>query len=179
MMNNGKFLIILILVVFALLLAGCGGAQSEPTYTSTSAPPTLTPSPVLPTSTLTPVPPTLTPTPVPPTLTATPKSLVITDDAFRAEDCQSNTVLEIKGVDGNRMQIKVIEGSLSIRGGRMTIWCAGIKHIWIGKITFKNHTFDSSSSDPLQFLLIDGGGYKYLGGTGIVTLPDGTQVTLP
>jgi len=193
----GQLLVVLALA--ALMLAGCGTQQviyvvASPTptpvvitvvVTSTPAPPTptLTPVPATPTATSLPVTPT--PTPLPATLTPTPlpapptpKTFVITDKAFSPEDCQSNTVLEINDVKGESFSITVKQGNLAIRGGRMTIWCRGIEHIWIGKLSYASHTFDSTADDPLRFLLVEGG-YQYVGGAGTVTLPDGTRVTLP
>ena len=51
------------LTLVLLLLAGCGGASTEPTATPTPVPPTTTSTPVPPTTTSTPVSPTVTPTP--------------------------------------------------------------------------------------------------------------------
>lgn len=189
---------IVVLALAALILAGCGlqrvvyvVASPTPTpvvitvvVTSAPVPPAAvppTPTPVPPTST--PVPPTPTPapstsTPVPPTPRPPSGTLVIKDKSFTPEDCVGTTVLEITAVKGESFSISVIEGSLSIRGGRMTIWCKGIEHRWLGKLSYANHTFDSAAGDPLRFLLV-AGGYEYIGGTGTVTLPDGKEVTLP
>jgi len=196
-----------VLTLAALILAGCGTQQviyvvASPTptpwvvtvvATSTPVPPTpasapavitmvvtSTPAPSTPTPTPAPSTPTPAPSPtsVPPTPKPTSRTFVITDKAFNPEDCQSNTVLEITDVQGESFSITVKEGNLAIRGGRMTIWCEGIEHIWIGKLSYAGHTFDSAAGNPLRFLLVKGG-YRYAGGAGTVTLPDGTQVTLP
>lgn len=178
-MNKFRFShLMLVLVLAGLILAGCLKSPAEPTPTSTPIPPTATPTPLPPTATPTTVPPTPTLTAIPPTPIPTAKSLIIKDQSFKPEDCQSSTVLEINDVKGESFGIMVKEGTLSIRGGRLTIWCKGIEHIWIGKLSYGDHTFDSSADDPLRFLLV-ADGYKYVGGTGTVTLPDGTQVTLP
>jgi hypothetical protein len=87
-------------------------------------------------------------------------------------------VIEIRNVKDGSFSVGVRAGGLPIRNSRMTIWCEGIEHVWLGKLTYEKHTFDSSINDPLRFLLV-ADGYKYVGGTGTVTLPDGTNVTFP
>jgi len=88
-----------LLSLAALLLAGCSGAQVEPTAISTPMPPTSTPVPPTPT----PVPPT--PTPVPPTPTPTPASiagkqaLFIIQEHFNASEYnRPRAILESKDV---------------------------------------------------------------------------------
>lgn len=172
-----KATMILAFSVISLVLSGCGPGQLlGPTFTPT---PTLTPTATpTPTATLTPTA-TPTPTPVPPTPTPTPRSLIIEDEAFAPEDCLGSAVIEITEVVGDGLRIRVTEGSLPIRGGGMTIWCSGIEHMWIGELSYEGHTFDSAAGDPLRFLLDARRGYVYVGGAGMVTLPGGTEVTLP
>lgn len=87
-------------------------------------------------------------------------------------------MIAITDVAGDAFMIEVKEGSLPIYGGGITIWCSGIEHVWIGEQSYADHIFHSDSDDPLRFLL-DSRGYVYVGGTGTVTLPDGTKATLP
>jgi hypothetical protein len=46
-------------------------------------------------------------------------------------------------------------------------------------LSYKGYTFASDANDPLQFTIEQNHKYLYVQGKGAVTLPDGTQVTLP
>ena len=151
------------LTLVALFSIACGASQPAPTPTPTSTP-TPTPIPATPTS-----------TPVPPT--PTPKAFVIEDEAFDVDyEGPCDTDIEIVAVEGNTFSFR---GSASIRDGRMTIWCYGARHTWTGKLTYADYTFDSDENDPLQFVIDEHKGYVYVTGKGTVTLPDGSEVTLP
>lgn len=65
------------------------------------------------------------------------------------------------------------------QSGMPSIWCHGLKHVWIGEATFEGYTFDSRSGDPLQFVVDRDKGYYYEQGTGSVTTSDGKVVKLP
>jgi hypothetical protein len=180
-----------------LLLAGCDVLPAQPIATPTPIPPPSTSTPIPPTATsvpptATPRPPTSTPTPVPPTATPIPptstptpvpptpkpKPFAIQDKAFEADykgQCDSD--VDIVSVDGDSFNLNI--RTLSMRGGRMTMWCYGAKHTWIGKLTYAGYTFNSDKDSPLQFMVDEYKGYVYLQGKGAVTLPDGTVVKLP
>jgi hypothetical protein len=65
------------------------------------------------------------------------------------------------------------------QSGMPSVWCHGLRHVWIGEATLEGYTFDSSPDDPLQFVVDRDKGYYYEQGTGSVTTPDGEVVTLP
>ncbi len=149
-------------------------ADTTPALTPT---PTLTPTA---TPTLTPTP-TRTPTATPrPSATPKPEPLVIEGEAFEADfqDTCSTDVAITDVIDG-ALRIEVLSGTISIRDNRLTIWCYGAKHTWIGTLTYGGYTFESDKDDPLQFTLHRTKGYTYLAGKGRVTQPDGRTVELP
>ncbi|MFM8320636.1 MAG: NPCBM/NEW2 domain-containing protein, partial [Chloroflexota bacterium] len=70
-------------------------------------------------------------------------------------------------------------GSLAIRNNKLLFWCYGAKHTWLGTLTYHGYTFASEAADPLTFVVDAALGYRYAGGSGTVTFPDGSQYTLP
>lgn len=190
--------LMLVLAVILVLVPACTSVPAP-----TPVPPTVAPTPISPTATLipptatllpptsTPVPPTSTPvpptsTPVPPTSTpvpptSTPTPFTLSGASFDADykgDCKDVDVA-ITGVNGSSFSIKVLSGTVSIRGGKLTVWCYGAKHTWQGKLTYAGYTFASDASTPLQFMVDKDKGYIYIKGTGSVTFPDGKIAQLP
>ena len=154
-------------------------ATATPAPTSTSIPPTNTPAP-----TVTPIPPTNTPvpptkTPVPPT--AAPAGFSIQETKFKptSDSPCDNVDLGITAVNAESLSIKVLSGTLAIRGGKLTVWCYGAKHTWMGKLTYEGYIFASDENSPLQFQVDNSKGYLYLAGKGSVTFTDGKTVQLP
>ena len=133
-----------------------------------------TPLPPLPTDTPQPAA-TQTPTTIP---SPTPRSFAIQDKAFQdyEQDCQTD--VNITGVNGDSLQIKV-NSTISMINGNWAVFCYGAKHTWIGVLTYEGYTFASDADDPLQFQVTASQGYVYIKGIGTVTMPDGTQVNLP
>ncbi len=168
--------------LFVLVSLACGmfGSPTEPseessvagtvaalrgTTASTAAPPS--PAAVSPTA-----PPSATPQPTDTLIPPTPTPLVIHDKPFSVDyegDC--DTDIRISGVVGEALQAK---GVFSMRSGRMTVWCYGAKHTWLGTLDYGGYTFASDTEAPLQFTIQQGIGYVYTGGKGVVTLPDGS-----
>lgn len=128
----------------------------------TELPPTLTPEPATPT----------------PTLSPTPWSFVIQDPIFLEYEQSCQTDVQITGVNGDALSLKV-NSTLSIIDGKLAVFCYGAKHTWIGELTYKGYTFASSENDPLQFQVVQGRGYVYLQGIGVMTMPDGSHIALP
>ncbi len=188
----------LVIITVLILVTACTAAP-----TPTPVPPTLAPTPIPPTATsvpptATPVPPTATPvpptaTPVPPTATAlpptrtpvpptsTPAPFALSGTGFEADykgDC-TDVDVAITEVTGTSLKIKVLNGSLAIRGGKLTVWCYGAKHTWQGTLTYAGYTFASDAATPMQFTLDKDKGYIYVTGKGSVTFPDGKIVQFP
>jgi hypothetical protein len=134
--------------------------------------------PATPSAPFTELPPTPTPEPATPTHSPTPWSFVIQDPVFLEYEQSCQTDVEITGVNGETLSLKV-NSTLSIIDGKLAVFCFGAKHTWIGELTYKGYTFASSASDPLQFQVVQGRGYVYSRGAGVVTFPDGMQVRLP
>ena len=99
---------------------------------------------------------------------------VIKDKKFQYYDyrgsCDTDTT--IVRVKDNIFEARGGSG-ISIRKGRLVLWCYGAKHTWIGKLTYAGYTFDSDKDDPLQFMVDEDKGYVYVKGKGTVTMPDG------
>lgn len=118
---------------------------------------------------------TATPSPIP--ATPTPKSLVLTGSSFDADLKEScSTDVQIKAVNGTSF---TVGGSIQFRNGNMYVWCYDARHTWMGTLTYAGYTFESDALDPLQFRVVEGVGYVYIGGKGKVTLPDGSVISLP
>lgn len=142
--------------------------------TNTPALPTITPTPTSILPTKTPVPPTKAPTP---TAIPTSEPLVITDNEFEADvksSCATDVL--IKGFSNGVFSIG--GGSISMRDGKVALWCYGAKHKWIGTIEYGGYIFASDESDPMQFEIVKDVGYRFIGGVGVLTYPDGKQVSL-
>lgn len=140
----------------------------------TPVPPTNTPKPTPIPPTKTPVPPTKTPKP---TAIPTTKPLVIADKEFEADIKSScSTDVLIKGYSNGVFSIG--GGSISMRDGKIALWCYGAKHKWIGKIVYADYVFESDENDPMQFEIVKDVGYRFIGGVGSITYPDGKQVEL-
>lgn len=178
-MNRAKPMALYIFVnmLFALLLSSCGPGQLfGPTITPT---PTLTATPtqtLTPTSTSTP---TSTPRPTKTQLPHTPTlvTFVIPSGVFPLDTKEScNTDASIAGITDKGF---MVGGTLSMRNNVWVLWCPGAKHAWVGTLTYKGYTFASDESDPLKFMVDSQGAYKYIGGKGKVTQPDGKVIILP
>ena len=146
-----------------------------------SAPKSIPPTDVPPTD----VPPTVTPTEVP-TPTATPMPFSIKKSAFEAEydehkrPCENEVDVEVhKASNGDLYFLFGGVMEIPLRGSSFVLWCYGAVHTWIGEATYEGYTFVSDEDDPLRFIVDKNKGYLYVSGTGSVTLPDGTEVTLP
>jgi len=145
---------------------------------SSASSPILQPSAIA-TASLAPAPtgtPTLADTPAP-TPTPTSQPFVINDPAFVpavSDSCDGD--VQIKGVSGTGL---TVSGTIPFINGQIVVFCYGAKHTWIGTLTYSGYTFASDTTDPLQFKVVKDQGYVYVGGTGTVTSPDGSVVTLP
>ena len=154
---------------------GCGGqsATSTPSPKATSAIALATATVGV---TLAPTP---SPSPTPaPTPTPTPRPLVINDPAFVPDvpnSCDGD--IQIKGVNGTTLSVGGTK--LPMINSKFVVFCYGAKHTWIGTLTYAGYTFASDATDPLQFEVVQDQGYVYTAGTGTVTSPDGSVVTLP
>ena len=84
--------------------------------------------------------------------------------------------MQITGVSGTGL---TVSGTIPFINGQIVVFCYGAKHTWIGTLTYSGYTFTSDATDPLQFTVVKDQGYVYVGGTGTVTSPDGSVVTLP
>lgn len=165
----GILLLSLLLVPGMTACAAISSLMATPTST-----PTLTP-----TATPTPLPtPTATPTPLP---TPTPKFFAIRSADFdEGETCfEQNVEIEILSAKGNSLEFRVVSGSVTIKKGRIVIFCYEAKHTWIGTLTYAGYTFTSDKDNPLQFQVTKNQGYMYIKGKGSVKTPDGTVVELP
>ena len=180
-----KRMVILLSLLLFLSLACQLTSQSVEKITPIPSPTTLSPTitPASPTNTPEPtdIPPTKTPvsptkTPAP-TAIPTSEPLVLTDNAFDAdikEDCQTDANI-------NSFENGVFSfggGTVSFVNGRIALWCYGAKHKWIGTIEFSDYVFASDENDPMQFQIVQNEGYKFIGGIGVLTYPDGKQVSL-
>jgi len=102
----------------------------------------------------------------------------IQDTVFQDYEQDCDTDVSITSVDGDSLGITV-NTTITMLNGGWALFCYGAKHTWIGTLTYGGYTFASDESDPLQFMVDQYRGYVYVQGKGVVTLPDGTQVTLP
>lgn len=112
-----------------------------------------------------------------PTKRPTSPPVVLTDEEFEADiqsDCSTDVL--IKGyADGT---FSVGGGSMSLLNGKIALWCYGAKHTWIGKISYAGYTFESDENDPMKFQVVKDEGYRFIGGIGLLTYPDGKKVEL-
>ena len=102
---------------------------------------------------------------------------VIKDKNFEAT-CKQVFDADIEIVEVTESGFRV-KGSVPICNGSFTAWCYGIKHTWIGKLTYAGYTFDSNEKRPLQFTVDKDKGYLYVKGKGTVKTPNGEIVKLP
>ena len=121
-------------------------------------------------------------TAVPPTVpppSPTPRSIDLSGNSFDAgKDKKCNTNVNIKDIEdgslvvaeGGIIHITTVDGEL-----QMQIFCYGAQHTWLGTLTYKDHIINSNPDDPLRFEVSQTGDYKYLGGKGSVTFPDGSK----
>ena len=166
-MKKNVFLMAGILLLSLLLLPGLSGCGAISSLLATPTP-TITSTP--------------TPTPTP-TITSTPTltPFTIKNESFAASNaCDGEGVLEFKTENGDltataRGDIK----TFMRQSGLPSAWCHGFRHVWIGESTYAGYTFNSDPDDPLQFVVDRDKGYYYEQGTGTVTLPNGSVVTLP
>lgn len=98
-MSNRQLQQMVYLCLVVLLLVGCGGAQVEPSATSTPVPPTLT---------LTPVPPTLTPTPPGILLTPIPSGIA---GGWTSEPGSALTI-SLYNSEGQLLALVKVEGTV-------------------------------------------------------------------
>lgn len=154
-----------ILLLSLLLLPGLTGCEAIPSQMATPTP----------TATATP---TTTPTPIP---SPTPKFFAIKSADFdEGETCfEQNVEIEILSAKGSSLEFQVTSGSVTIKKGRIVIFCYEAKHTWIGTLTYAGYTFTSDKDNPLQFQVTKNQGYVYIKGKGSVKTPDGTVVELP
>jgi alpha-tubulin suppressor-like RCC1 family protein len=78
-----------------------------------------------------------------------------------------------------------VNGSIQITGlmvinqsGEIVPWCNGATHTWMGNVTYNGYVFNSDENSPLQFR-VEKDSYVYTDGSGTITLPDGSVVSLP
>jgi hypothetical protein len=103
-------------------------------------------------------------------------AFTITDPNFQAEGAGTGTDVDIVGVNGTKMDVKV--RAIALGDSAMNLWCDRAKHRWIGTLSYHGYTFESSGDDPLQFQAWKGRGYVHVGGTGRVQTPDHRTVEL-
>jgi hypothetical protein len=174
-MNMARRSMAILLITSAVLATGCGGqsATSTPSPKATSAIALATATVGV---TLAPTP---SPSPTPaPTPAPTPRPLVINNPAFVPDvpnSCDGD--IQIKGVNGTTLSVGGTK--LPMINSKFVVFCYGAKHTWIGTLTYAGYTFASDATDPLQFEVVQDQGYVYTAGTGTVTSPDGSVVTLP
>ena len=164
-MGLGLIGLVVVIIVGAVLLSSAGGPHA--TFVSSAI------ALATPTAGATPTP---TPTPAP-TPTPSPQPFVINDPTFVpavSDSCDGD--VQITGVSGTGL---VVSGDIPMINSQFVVFCYGAKSTWIGTLTYAGYTFASDASDPLQFTVVQGQGYVYTGGTGTVTSPDGSVVTLP
>lgn len=151
---------------FTLLLAGCGSGQLfGPTTTPT---PANTPSPI-----------------------NTPTPALLTPGIFAIEDVDAFPVYDVEGCGGFVVISGIEDGALHVDEAEIEgmpdaafdkmweyYWCNGIKHTWLGELTYNGYIISSDSDDPLVFSPSLGKGYLHIGRSGTVTKPDGTHVEL-
>lgn len=102
----------------------------------------------------------------------------IRDKMFESEcirDCDIE--VEIFKAEGESYEFR--GKTLVVCKNKMTPFCYGARHTWVGRLNFGGYTFDSDKDDPLQFMVTRDKGYVYIKGKGTVTMPDGTTVLLP
>jgi len=90
------------------------------------------------------------------------------------EDCRTNA--SITSVDESGF---MASGTISMINGAFALWCPGAQHSWVGTLSYEGYSFASDAVRPLRFRVEADGSYKYVGGAGTVTEPDGSEITLP
>lgn len=105
----------------------------------------------------------------------------IKDDNFQASDiCDGSGTMEIFMENGSA-QAKA-QGDVQtqmLKSGFPSVWCHGLIHQFVGSVNVFGYTFESDSSDPLNFTVDRNKGFYYTSGKGTVTAPDGKVTTLP
>ena len=102
------------------------------------------------------------------------------EDFSASNACDGQGTIEFRMEGGQLMATARDDVQTFMRqAGMPSVWCHGLRHVWIGEATLEGYTFDSSPDDPLQFVVDRGKGYYYDQGTGTVTAPDGEVTTLP
>lgn len=105
---------------------------------------------------------------------------VIIEEFSASNVCDGEGTIELQTVGGQlRATARDDVQTFMRQTGMPSIWCHGLKHVWIGEATLEGYTFDSSLDDPLQFVVDRDKGYYYEQGTGSVTMPDGEIIKLP
>ena len=163
---------VLFVCVLCLAALACSGfstpATESPAQPQTDAPPPTT----VPTGK--PVQPTDTPAP-----TAIPTSapLLLNDELFEAnikDDCETD--VPINAYENGVFSIG--GGQVAFMNGQLAVWCYGARHQWIGTIDYEGYIFASDENDPMQFEIVKDAGYRFVGGIGTLTYPDGKQIAL-
>lgn len=108
-------------------------------------------------------------------------TFTIEDGSFKASNaCDGEGTLEWRMQSGKvAVTARGNVQTFMRQAGMPSAWCNGLRHVWIGEVTHAGYTFESSSDNPLQFVVDSDKGYYYEQGTGTVTTPDGEVVTLP
>lgn len=164
----------LILLFIGMLILSLACQLISQPFVDEVSPTSLPPSPSAIPFTKTPVPATNTPAP---TAIPTSEPIVLTDDIFEADIKETcSTDVPITGYENSVFSIG--GGSISFRNGRLALWCYGARHQWIGAIEYEGYTFVSDENDPMQFEIVKDVGYRFVGGIGTLTYPDGRQVGL-
>lgn len=112
-----------------------------------------------------------------PTAILTSAPLILNDALFEAN---------VKDNCGTDVPINAYEngvftlggGKIELMNGQLAVWCYGARHQWIGTIDYEGYIFASDVNDPLQFEIVKDTGYRFVGGIGTLTYPDGKQVPL-
>jgi tetratricopeptide (TPR) repeat protein len=102
----------------------------------------------------------------------------IRDRIFEGEcvrDCDIE--VEIFKAEGDAYEFR--GKTLPVCNDKMTPFCYGARHTWVGRLVFGGYIFDSDKDDPLRFMVTRDKGYVYIKGKGTVTMPDRTRVSLP
>ncbi|MDH4270717.1 MAG: carboxypeptidase-like regulatory domain-containing protein [Candidatus Aminicenantes bacterium] len=106
---------------------------------------------------------------------------VIKNEKFAASDvCAGEGAYELRMEKGNLM-VRALEDIRvkMLKDGLPSPWCHGLTHVFLGQVQYAGYVFNSSSADPLQFVVDRDKGYYYKQGTGEVTTPEGKIVALP
>lgn len=102
------------------------------------------------------------------------------EDLSASSACDGEGTIELRMEDGQlRATARDDVQTFMRQSGMPSIWCHGLRHVWIGEATLEGYTFDSSTDDHLQFVVDRDKGYHYEQGTGSVTTPDGEVIALP